>query len=52
MNSTKNRGGLRLSGRISSSYFTSDIRHVAPVSNPVRSDEWGKDWEVLTTSVT
>ena len=40
------------SGRVSSSCFTSDTRHVNLVTKPVISHEWGKDRKVLTTSGT
>jgi hypothetical protein len=43
-------GERRCSGKISSSCYTSDIRRVNQATNPVISQEWGKDWEVLTTS--
>ena len=49
---TKNRGELRCSGRINSSWSTSGTRRVALVTNPVISHEWGNDREVLTTSGT
>jgi len=44
--------GLRCSERVSSSCSTSGIRRVNLVTNPVISREWGKDWEVFTTSGT
>jgi hypothetical protein len=40
------------SGRVSSSYSTSDTRRVNLVTNPVISREWGKDREVFVTSGT
>ena len=43
---------FRCSGRVSSSRSTSGIRRVNLVTNPVISNEWRKDWKVLTTSVT
>jgi hypothetical protein len=46
----KTGGELRCSGRVSSSWYTSDIRRVNLVTNPVISREWGKDREVFTTS--
>jgi hypothetical protein len=36
-------GELRCSGRVSSSYFNSGIRHVTLVTIPVISLEWGKE---------
>ena len=45
-------GELRCSGRVSSSCSTSCTCRVNLVTNPVRSHEWGKDREVLTTSGT
>ncbi len=48
-----NTGGeRRRSGRISSSCFTSSTLSVNLVTNLVISHEWGKVWEVLTTSGT
>jgi hypothetical protein len=38
----KNRDELRYSGRVGSSYPTSDACHVTLVTNPVISHEWGK----------
>jgi hypothetical protein len=52
MNTTKNRGELRCSGRLSSSFSTSDNRCVNLVINPVASHERGIDRGVLTTSGT
>jgi hypothetical protein len=40
------------SWRVSSSCSTSGTRRVNLVTNPVISREWGKDWEVFTTSGT
>ena len=34
------------------SNFTSGARRVNLVANPVKGREWGKDWEVFTTSGT
>jgi hypothetical protein len=48
----KTWGELRCSGRIGTSCSTSDIHRVNLVTNPAISREWGKDWEVLTTSGT
>jgi hypothetical protein len=48
----KTRGELRCSRRVSSSCSTSDTHHVNLVTNLVIRHEWGKDWEVLTTSGT
>jgi hypothetical protein len=48
----KTGGELRCSWRVSSSCSTSDTRRVNLVKNPVISHEYGKDWEVLTTSGT
>ena len=45
-------GELRCSGRVNSSCSTSDTRRVNLVTNPVISNERGKDREVLTTSGT
>jgi hypothetical protein len=39
----KTRDELRCSGRVSSSCSTSGTRRVNLVTNPVLSDEWGKD---------
>jgi hypothetical protein len=39
-------------GRVSSSCSTSDTSRVNLVTNPVKSHERGKDWEVFTTSGT
>ena len=39
MNSTKTRGELRCSGRVSSSCSTSDTRRVNLVTNPVMNEE-------------
>jgi hypothetical protein len=39
-------------GRVSSSCSISGTRRVDLVTNPVASHEWGKNWEVLTTSGT
>ena len=50
--SLKTRGELLCSGRVSSSCSTSDTHRVNLVTNPVISHEWGKDWEVFTTSGT
>jgi hypothetical protein len=46
----KTRGELTFSGRVGSSCFTSGTRRVNLVTNLVISHEWGKDWEVYTTS--
>jgi hypothetical protein len=43
---------LRCSGRVGSSFYTSDTRRVNLVTNPVKSREWGKDRQVFTTSGT
>jgi hypothetical protein len=43
---------LMCSGRVSSSCSTSGTRRVNLGTNPVISREWGKNWEVLTTSGT
>ena len=43
----KTVGELRCSGRVSSSYSTSDTRRVNLVTNPVVSQEWGKDGKCL-----
>jgi len=40
------------SGKVSSSCSTSGTRRVNLVTNPVISQELGKDWEVFTTSGT
>jgi hypothetical protein len=48
----KTGGDLRCSGRVSSSCSTSDIRRVNLVTNPVISDDRGKDREVFTASGT
>ena len=48
----KTGGELRSSGRVSSFCSTSGARRVNLVTNPVISREWGKDWEVSTTSGT
>ena len=48
----KHRGGVRCSGRVCSSFSTSNTRHVNLVTNPVMSHEWGKDQEVFTSSGT
>jgi hypothetical protein len=40
------------SGRVSSSWSIIGTRLVYLVKNPVISREWGKDWEVFTTSGT
>jgi hypothetical protein len=48
----KTGGELRCSGRVGSSCSTSGTRRVNLVTNPVISREWGKDWEVFTTSGT
>jgi len=45
-------GELGCSGRVGSSGFTSDTRRVNLVTNPVISNERGKDREVFTTSGT
>ena len=45
----KTGGELRCSERVSSSCSTSDTRHVNLVTNPVISNEWGKNREMLTT---
>ena len=45
----KTGGEHRCSGRVGSSYCTSDTRRVNLVTNPVISHEWGK---VFTTSIT
>jgi hypothetical protein len=41
----------RITGQITI-YKTSGTRHVAPVTNPMISHEWGKDREVLTINGT
>jgi hypothetical protein len=43
---------LKCSGRVGSSWSTSNTRRVNLVTNPVISNEWGKDREVFTTSGT
>jgi hypothetical protein len=43
---------LGCSGRVKTFCSTSGTRRVNLVTNPVISHEWGKDWEVLTTSGT
>ena len=43
---------LGCSGRVITFCSTSGTRRVNLVTNPVISHEWGKDWEVLTTSGT
>jgi hypothetical protein len=43
---------LRCSRRVSSSFSTSGTRRVDLVTNSVISHEWGKDWEMFTTSGT
>jgi len=48
----KTGGELRRSGRVSSSWSTSDTRRVNLVTNPMISHERGKDREVFTTCVT
>ena len=48
----KTGGELRCSGRVSSSCSTTGTRFVNLITNPLISQEWGKDWEVLTTSGT
>jgi hypothetical protein len=48
----KTRGELRCSGKVSSSCCTSGTHRVNLVTNPVISREWGKEWEVFTTSGT
>jgi len=48
----KTGGKLRSSGRVSSSYSTSDTSRVNLVTNPVIRYERGKDREVLTKSGT
>jgi hypothetical protein len=48
----KTGGELRCFGRVSSSCFTSGTHRVNLVTNPVISDEWGKDREVFMTSGT
>ena len=45
-------GEPRCCRRVNSSCSTSSIHHVNLVTNPVISHEWGKEREVLTTSVT
>jgi hypothetical protein len=45
----KTEGELKCSGMVSSSCSTSDTRLVNPATNPVLSQEWGKDREVFTT---
>jgi hypothetical protein len=46
----RTRGEFRCSGRVGSSFSTSDTRRVNLVTNPVLSNERGKDREVFTTS--
>jgi hypothetical protein len=48
----KTGGELRCSGRVSSSCSTDGTRRVILVTNPLISNAWGKDREVLTTSGT
>jgi hypothetical protein len=48
----KIRGELRCSGRVNSSYSTSDTCRVNLVTNPVTSRERGMDRKVFTTSGT
>ena len=48
----KIEGELRCFGRVNRSCSTSGTRRVNLVTNPVISHEWGKDWEVFTTSGT
>ena len=48
----KTSGELRCSGKVSSSCSTSGTCHVNLVTILVISHEWGKDWEVFTTSGT
>ena len=47
--STKDR---QYNGKKSSSCSTHDTRRVTLITNPVISHEWGKEWIVITTSVT
>ena len=42
-------GELRYSGKVGSSCSTSGTRHVNLATNPVISQQWGKNREVLTT---
>jgi len=49
-NTTKTMDELMCSGRVNSSYSTSDTRHVTLVTNPVISHEWGKNLIVITTN--
>jgi hypothetical protein len=46
----KTGGELRCSGRAGSSCSNSGTLHVNLVTNPVISREWGKDWDIFTTS--
>ena len=48
----KTGGELRCSGRVGSSCSTGGTRRVNLVTNPLISNEWGKDREVFTTSGT
>jgi hypothetical protein len=48
----KTRGELRCSGRVSSSCSTRGTHRVHLITSPGISHEWGKDWEVFTTSGT
>ena len=45
-------GGTQVLRRVSSSYSTSGTRRITLVTNPVISQEWGKDRRVFTTSGT
>ena len=48
LNPTKNRGEFRCSGRVGSSFATSDIRRVTMAINSEMNHECAKDREVLT----
>ena len=51
-NLTKNRGELRCTGRVNSSCTTSGTDRATLVTNPVRSNEWGKLQIFITTKGT
>ena len=51
-NPTKNRDELKCSGTVISCCSTCGTHRVNLVTNPVICYEWGKDWEVFTTSGT
>ena len=48
----KTGGEFRYSGRVGRSCSTRETRRVNLVTNPAIIPEWGKDWEVFTTSGT